>query len=85
MLQLQTTEFLTEDILLKNTYNLLQDIRQIETINTFTVTWFALITSENTELLTLTFNRQALEQVAKISYNELPNIATDYKKHESLN
>lgn len=85
LLQLQTTEFLTEDILLKNTYNLLQDIRKIETIDTFTVTWFMLIKSENTEVLTLTFDRQALEQVAKISYNELPSITTDYRKHESLN
>ena len=85
LLQLQTTEFLTEDILLKNTYNLLQDIRKIETIDTFTVAWFALINSENTEVLTLTFNRQALEQAAKISYNELPSIVTDYRKHESLN
>ena len=85
LLQLQTTEFLTEDTLLKNTYNLLQDIRQIETIDTFTVAWFALIASENTEVLTLTFNRQALQQVATISYKELPSIVTDYKKHESLN
>ena len=85
LLQLQTTEFLTEDILLKNTYNLLQDIQGIETIGKFTVAWFMLIKSENTEVLTLTFNRQALEQAAKISYNELPSIVTDYKKHESLN
>ncbi len=85
MLQLQTTEFLTEDILLKNTYNLLQDIRQIETIDTFTVAWFALINSENTEVLTMTFDRQALQQAATISYKELPSIVTDYKKHESLN
>ena len=85
LLQLQTTEFLTEDILLKNTYNLLQDIREIETIDSVTVAWFALINSENTEVLTLTFNRQALQQAATAAYNELPNIATDYRKHESLN
>ena len=84
LLQLQTTEFLTEDILLKNTYNLLQDIRQIETLDTFTVAWFALINSENTEVLTLTFDHQALQQAATVSYNELPSIVTDYKKHESL-
>ena len=84
LLQLQTTEFLTEDMLLKNTYNLLQDIREIETIHTFTVAWFMLIKSENTEILTLTFDRQALEQTATISYDELPNITTDYIKHESL-
>ena len=85
LLQLQTTEFLTEDILLKNTYNLLQDIRQVETLHTFTVAWFALINSENTEVLTLTFDHQALQQAATVSYNELPSIVTDYRKHESLN
>ena len=85
LLQLQTTEFLTEDILLKNIYNLLQDIRQIETLHTFTVAWFALIASENTEVLTMKFDRQALQQAATVSYSELPNIVTDYKKHDSLN
>ena len=85
LLQLQTPEFSTEDMLLKNTYKLLQDILKIETIDTFTVTWFMLIKTKNTEVLTLKFDRQALEQSAKIPYNELPNIVTDYKKHESLN
>lgn len=85
LLQLQTTEFLTEDMLLKNTYNLLQDIRELETIDTFTVAWFMLINSENTEALTLSFDRQALEQTANVPYTELPSIATDYIKHASLN
>ena len=84
LLQLQTTEFLTEDMLLKNTYNLLQDIRQIETLDTFTVAWFAVINSENTEILTMTFNHQALQQAATISYKSLPSIVTDYQKHTSL-
>jgi len=83
LLQLQTTEFVTEDMLLKNTYNLLQDIRQIETLNTFTVAWFAVINGENTEVLTMTFNDEALQQVATISYKALPSIVTDY--HTSLN
>ena len=85
LLQLQTTEFLTEDMLLKNTYNLLQDIRQIETIGTFTIAWFAVINGENMEVLTMTFNDEALQQAATISYKELPNIVTDYQKHTSLN
>ena len=84
LLQLQTTEFLTEDILLKNTYNLLHDIREIETIDSFTIAWFALINGENTEVLTMIFNEQALQQATTVSYTELPNIVTDYKKHTSL-
>ena len=78
LLQLQTTEFVTEDMLLKNTYNLLQDIQQIKTLDTFTVAWFAVINNENTEVLTMTFNDEALQQVATISYKELPSIVTDY-------
>ena len=85
LLQLQTTEFLTEDILLKNTYNLLHDIREIETIDQFTIAWLALINGENTEVLTMTFNQQALQQATTVSYTELPNIVTNYRKHESLN
>ena len=83
LLQLQTTEFVTEDMLLKNTYNLLQDIQQIKTLDTLTVAWFAVINSENTEVLTMTFNDEALQQVATISYKDLPSIVTDY--NTSLN
>ena len=85
LLQLQASEFSTEDILLENTYNLLQDIHEIETIDMFTISWFMLIKNENTEVLTMTFNHEALKQVTTVSYNELPNIMTDYKKHELLN
>lgn len=84
LLQLQTTEFLTEDMLLKNTYNLLQDIRQIKTLDTLTVAWFAVINNENIEVLTMTFDHQALQQVATTSYKALPSIVTDYQKHTSL-
>ena len=84
-LQLQTTEFVTEDTLLKNTYNLLQDIRQIETLATFTIAWFAVINGENTDVLTMTFDDEALQQFTTISYNELRNIATSYVKSDSLN
>ncbi|MFF5996948.1 hypothetical protein AAGS61_19740 [Lysinibacillus sp. KU-BSD001] len=84
LLQLQTSEFLTEDMLLKNTYNMLQDIQKIETIDTFTFAWYMLIKSENTEVLALTLDREGLNKVVTTSYQALPTIATDYKKHEVL-
>lgn len=84
LLQLQTTEFATEDALLKNTFNILQDVQKLESLNTFTISWFRLQESKNTEVLSLTLTREALDQVHTIRYSELPAIASVYEKHEIL-
>ncbi len=84
LLLLQATEFSTEDALLQNTFNLLQDIRQIDTLRSFTITWCTLKEEENEEVLTLTFNREGLDRIQAIDYTELPSIAADYYKHDSL-
>lgn len=84
LLQLQTTEFLTEDTLLKNTFNMLQDIQKIHTLDTFTITWFMLVENENEEVLTLSFKREQLDRVQTIYYADLPTIASKYKKHPLL-
>ena len=84
LLLLQTTEFSTEDSLLKNTFNMLQDIQHIETLDSFTITWCTLIEEENVEMLTLDFDREGLDRIQAVNYTELPSIAVDYYKHESL-
>lgn len=84
LLQLQTTEFLTEDTLLKNTFNMLQDVQKVDTLNTFTIAWFMQEESENVEVLTLTIDRKTLDQLHTVRYNDLPEIASSYEKHETL-
>ena len=84
LLLLQTTEFSTEDSLLKNTFNMLQDIQHIEILDSFTITWCTLIEEENVEMLTLAFDREGLDRIQAVNYTELPTIAVDYYKHESL-
>lgn len=84
LLLLQTTEFSTEDSLLKNTFNMLQDIQHIETLDSFTITWCTLIEEESVEVLTLAFDRKGLDQIQAVNYAELPAVAIDYYKHETL-
>lgn len=84
LLQLQTTEFLTEDTLLKNTFNLLQDVQKIQTLDTFTISWFMLLENENVEVLTLSFEREQLDRIQGIYYADLPTIASTYKKHTQI-
>ncbi|MGM9949702.1 MAG: hypothetical protein ACI33P_06230 [Lysinibacillus sp.] len=84
LLLLQALEFPTEDSLLKSTFNMLQDIQQIDTLGSFTITWYTLMEEENAELLTLFFDREGLDRIQSINYTELPSVAADYDKHESL-
>lgn len=84
LVELQATENMTEDMLLQNTFNMLQDIEKIHTLDTFTITWFMLQDNINVKVLTLTLKRKALDQLHTIAYNELPEIASTYEKQEPL-
>ncbi|MEK4228528.1 hypothetical protein [Solibacillus sp. FSL H8-0538] len=84
VLHLQSSEFMDEDTLLKDTYNMLQQIKTLEAVATFTFVWHMLVRNDNIEVLTLTFSRDTLQQLPTISYRELASIASYYHKHESL-
>lgn len=81
---LQSNEFIDEDTLLKNSYNILNQITKIEQIEQFTFHWYMLVKNKNTEVLTLTFSREVLDQISQHAYRNLPEISSYYKKHDAL-
>ena len=84
-LYLQGREFVSEDTLLKDSYNILKDVSKNETIRNFTLKWYMLVKNKNTEILTLSFSQDTIAQVDSLSYKQLKKLATHYEKHEALN
>lgn len=84
IVSLKASEFLSETTLLKDSYNLLNEIQHVEEINNITLKWFMPIKNTNTEILTVTFDDEALDTFNENSYKDIPQSATQYIKHEHL-
>lgn len=83
-ISLQASEFIDEDTLLKDSYNLLKEIKEVKHVNDVTLKWFMNVRSKNTEALTLTFDAKTVQSVNELSYQELPTAATAYSKHDNV-
>ena len=83
-ISLQASEFMDEDTLLKDSYNLLKEIKHVDGVNDVTLKWFMNVRSKNTEALTLTFDAKAVQSINDLSYKDLPAIATTYNKHGNV-
>lgn len=84
VLSLQGTEFIDETTLLKDSYNLLKEMQQLQALQEVTLKWFMNIDSKNTEALTLTFDAKTVQKMHKLSYKDLPATAKQYVKHDNV-
>ena len=84
VLSLQASEFQTEDILLKDSYNVLKEMNRIENVQNFTLKWFMPVKGKNTEILTMTYDHQVILSLKDYTYNDLKPLALSYTKHEFL-
>ena len=84
-ISLQATEFLHETTLLKDSYNLLNELQHVEALNDVTLKWFRPVQNKNTEVFTLAFDAQTLQTINEISYKDIPQAAKQYIKHAALN
>ena len=84
LVKLQSSEFMNSDILLKDSYNMLQNIALSKQIAEITLVWYQVIDNNNTEVLTMTFDRTALDQISDVSYSDLSSMAKAYEKHSEL-
>ena len=83
-ISLQASEFIDEDTLLKDSYNLLQEIKDVDRVNDVTLKWFMNVRSKNTEALTLTFDAKTVQSIDEHSYQQLPTAAASYWKHDNV-
>lgn len=84
VVHLQSNEFMTEDTLLQDSYRLLEEFQKLEDVATFKIIWYMLISDANTEVLSLAFSHDSLEDLATLSYKEIKSLATSYETHDVL-
>lgn len=77
---MQSSEFMSEKTLLKDSYNMLLNIAEQPQITAFTFIWHQPVKNKNKVVLTMSFDRQALDKVKAVHYEKLPEIATDFQK-----
>lgn len=84
VLSLQASEFQTEDILLKDSYNVLKEMNRVDNIHNLTLKWFMPVKGKNTETLTLSFEQPTLLTLKDYTYSDLKQLALSYTKDALL-
>ena len=84
VLELQGNNFVTEDLLLKDSYNLFVDARKVSTLQNFTIIWYSNIATDNGAVLTITLSKEQCEQLASLAYTDISKIASSYTKDNAL-
>ena len=84
VLEIQGNDFVNEETLLKDSYNIFAGAVDIQELNTFTIVWYAKLTPDNPEVLRITMTKDTIAQLKQNSYLILPELAELYEKHSTL-
>lgn len=84
IIELQGNQFVTEDILLKDSYNIFTSANAINGLNEATIQWYAKISQKNEMVLEITLTKEQLEKLKSNNYTSLPTLAKWYSKSEAL-
>lgn len=84
VIELQGNEFVTEDILLKDSYNILSSTVYIDELSDGVLSWYKKLDGQNVNVLTIQMTKSQMEQVKTSAYTDIPSIATTYFKHDQL-
>ena len=84
VIELQGNEFVTEDILLKDSYNIFSSTVSIDELSDGVLSWYKKLDGQNVNVLTIQMTKSQMEQVKTSAYTDIPSIATTYFKHDQL-
>ena len=84
VIELQGNDFVSEDMLLKDSYNIFTSFISINDLNEGVLSWYAKIDGDNVNILTIQMTKTQMEQLEASPYTDIPSIATSYKKHDKL-
>ena len=82
LIELQESNFTTEDTMLKDAYNIFQSASTINQLSQIELIWYTKVDAKNKPVLSLTLTKEAIQQLASKSYADLPAIATKYEKYQ---
>ena len=85
VIELQGNEFVLEDMLLKDSYNIFSSTVSINELNDVLLSWYSKIEGQNVNVLTIQMTRSQMDQLKTSPYTDIPSIASSYVKHDQLN
>ena len=84
VIELQGNDFVSEEMLLKDSFNIFSSTVSIIDLNEGILSWYAKIDGENVNVLTIQMTKSQMEQLKASPYTDIPSIAASYKKHDQL-
>ena len=84
VIELQGNDFVSEDMLLKDSFNIFSSFNSIYDVNEAVLSWYAKIDGKNVNVLTIQMTKSQMEKLKTSPYTDIPSIAASYTKHEQL-
>ena len=84
IIELQGNEFVSEDMLLKDSYNIFTSFVSINDMKEGILSWYAKIDGQNVNVLTIQMTKSQMELLQSSPYTDIPTIAAHYMKHDQL-
>lgn len=77
-IHLQSNVYMDEEVILKDSYNMLAKLVQLEQLASVTMLWYKPVHNKNEKVITFTLDQQALNHLNDYAYSDIPTIATTY-------
>ena len=84
IIELQGNDFVSEDMLLKDSYNIFTSSTSVNKMKASILKWYAKIDGQNVNVLTIKMTKSQMELLKSSPYTDVPTIAVHYKKHDQL-
>ena len=84
IIELQGNDFVSEDMLLKDSYNIFTSSTSVNEMKESILKWYAKIDGQNVNVLTIKMTKSQMELLKSSPYTDVPTIAAHYKKHDQL-
>ena len=84
LIELQGNEFVSEDMLLKDSYNIFTSSVSVNEMKEGILSWYAKIDGKNVNVLTIQMTKSQMESLQSSPYTDIPTIAAHYMKHDQL-
>lgn len=84
VIELQGNDFVSEDMLLKDSYNIFTSSTSVNEMKESILTWYAKIDGQNVNVLTINMTKSQRELLKSSPYTDIPTIAAHYMKHDQL-
>lgn len=83
-IDLQGNDFVSEDMLLKDSYNIFTSAVSVNELNKGKLSWYAKIDGKDVNVLTIEMTKSQMELLQSSPYTDIPTIAAYYMKHDQL-